>query len=74
MPLPVIVRAISFASAKVRASSAARGGVGKTLLARSADEGPGAGVGGREPSPAGSIGMSTAITRACEESTSEKLG
>ena len=34
MPLPVIVRAISFASANVRASSAARGGVGKTLLAR----------------------------------------
>jgi hypothetical protein len=34
MPLPVIVRARSFASANVRASSAARGGVGKTLLAR----------------------------------------
>ena len=34
IPLPVIVRAISDASANVRASSAARGGVGKTLLAR----------------------------------------
>jgi len=34
IPFPVIVRAISLASANVRASSASRGGVGKTLFAR----------------------------------------
>ena len=75
MPLPVIVRAISFASAKVRASSASRGGVGKTLLARLPPTNARAPASAwRTPRPGGSIGMSTAITRACDESTSEKLG
>ena len=72
-PLPVIVRAISFASANVRTSRAARGGVWKTLLARPPMNARAPASAAREPSPAGSIGMSTAMTRACEDSTSAKV-
>jgi len=72
-PWPVIVRAISFASAKERACRAARGGVGKTLLDRAPTKARAPASAGRAPRPAGSIGMSTAITRACSESTSVKV-
>ncbi|NUT56521.1 MAG: hypothetical protein HOQ03_11145 [Thermoleophilia bacterium] len=54
--------------------SASRGGTGKTLLARLPPTNARAAASvGREPPPAGSIGMSIAITRARSESTSANV-
>ena len=75
IPLPEMVRAISFASANVRASSDARGGVGKTLLARPGPTNARAPASAaRAPRPGGSMGMSTAITFAFSDTTSVNVG